>query len=382
MTNPFEPSGQQNQQGAPQWPAFPGTSAPQAPGSADQTPAGSAGQGPEEPKKYPFEAFPPTPPSGNPQQSPFGEQQPQQSQFGQQQPAFGEQQPPFGGVQQPQFGQPQPPQQFGQPGYTPGMAMPMAPQGPQKPNIVGIIAMVAAVVGTALACFKLTMGFGWILLPLAFILGIVALFLKNTGKVAAIIAILLSIVGTIVAACMFIYVVSKDVVDSYTGGETVVSNGSGASGGAAKGGTKGEGSSREKPLPIGSTIQNDDWEITVNSVDLNADSKLKAHSKYNDAAADGNVQILVNMTYKYKGSKSEGEHLFPRVDYVTASGNSISWSKKYLRVPEQFDVSQTLYNGASATGNIAFEVPKADVDKGTLAVTPGFTGEKKFFAVK
>ncbi|QGU01816.1 Telomeric repeat-binding factor 2 [Corynebacterium kalinowskii] len=255
-------------------------------------------------------------------------------------------------------------------------------QGPKKPNILGIIALVLAVLGTVLACIKAVMALGWIALPIAFIMGIVALFMKNQGKAAAIAAIVISVVGTMVAGAMAVFFVAKDFDDELTGGETVVSNGGSKNDPKGIVGGKDEkGLSRENPLPVGSTIENKDWIVTVNSVDLNAAAKIKAENEFNDDPKPGNVQIMANLTYKYKGSKPEGEYLIPMVEYVTTSGNSISWTDTFLMAPNELESVNTMYNGASATGNIPFEVPAADVEKGTLAVSPGFLGDKRFFAV-
>lgn len=74
-----------------------------------------------------------------------------------------------------------------------------------KPSIIGLIALGAAALGTILACIPATIIIGWILLPIAFILSIVAFFIRGK-KWAPIAAISLSVVGTIIAIVVAIVI--------------------------------------------------------------------------------------------------------------------------------------------------------------------------------
>lgn len=84
----------------------------------------------------------------------------------------------------------------------------------KKPNVLGIIALVAAVIGFIFACIPGALIVGWILLPIAFILSIVALFLKGT-KWPAIVGLIVSIVGTIVGVIVFFAVVAGAVDNAF-----------------------------------------------------------------------------------------------------------------------------------------------------------------------
>lgn len=86
----------------------------------------------------------------------------------------------------------------------------------KKPrNVVGLIALIVAVVGTVFACIPGALIVGWILLPIAFILGIVSLFLPRKARAMGIIGIVLSIVGTIIGFGVFFAVVSSAVDDAF-----------------------------------------------------------------------------------------------------------------------------------------------------------------------
>src|SRR5688572_32344571 len=88
---------------------------------------------------------------------------------------------------------------------------PPAPTAPKNRNVLGIIALVASVVGFVFACIPGALIVGWILLPIAFILALVALF-QAGSKWPAITGLILSIVGTIVGFVVFLVVVT-DAVD-------------------------------------------------------------------------------------------------------------------------------------------------------------------------
>jgi hypothetical protein len=85
---------------------------------------------------------------------------------------------------------------------------------PSRPNVVGIVALVVAGIGFIFACIPFVQVVAWVLLPIAFVLSIVALFLKG-GKWPAVTALILSIVGAIVGAVVFAAVAFLgQVVDS------------------------------------------------------------------------------------------------------------------------------------------------------------------------
>lgn len=74
--------------------------------------------------------------------------------------------------------------------------------GPTKLNVLGIVALVLAGIGFILACIPFVQAAAWLVLPIAFVLGIVALFLEGR-KWPAITAIIVSVVGGIIGAIVF-----------------------------------------------------------------------------------------------------------------------------------------------------------------------------------
>src|SRR5690554_1611410 len=81
---------------------------------------------------------------------------------------------------------------------------------PQK-NTIGLVALIASIVGFIFACIPGALIVGWILLPISFILAIVALAQKGKKKGMGVTALILSVVGTIVGMIVF-FVVAVDAV--------------------------------------------------------------------------------------------------------------------------------------------------------------------------
>lgn len=273
--------------------------------------------------------------------------------------------------------------QYGQPAQQGLVAAPVV----KERNVIGIIALVCAVLGLILSCIKGILLLGWILLPIGFILGVVGLFPKNKAKGTALGAVVTSIIGFIVAAVVFTMVIDDAFNDAFNKETTVTNEGNR---GAVRPGAPtegqnvtaegGDGSTRENPLPIGATLSSDEWEVTVNSVDLAATEAVMAHNPYNEEPAPGQTYVMANVTATYTGDNPQGEMPFVHIEYVTPQGNTVDGYAAV--VPEPFDLAETLFNGASTTGNFAFLVDEATAAEGVLSVAPDMFSQKKFVAVQ
>lgn len=261
-------------------------------------------------------------------------------------------------------------------------------------NTVGLIALITAIVGAVFAVIPGALVVGWILLPIAFILSIVSLFLKNQKRGQGIAALIISVVGTIIGFIVFFAVVTTAVDEAFNedveiqspgdGGEveeSVVDGEDVADEGDAE--ASGEEGSRDSPLALGTSISESDWEVTVNSVDLNATDAVLAENPLNEDPADGHGYVLANVTATYVGNEAAGDSPGgTRLEYVTADGNSFDSTANMIIAPDYFNRSETLYEGASTTGNFVVEVPMDDVENGNVLLSPSMFGDGVFFEVQ
>ena len=272
-------------------------------------------------------------------------------------------------------------QEHGAPTQTP------PPTKAKKPlNVLGLIALITAALGFIFACIPGALIVGWILLPIAFVLALVSLFLKGKPKGMGIIALIVSIVGTIVGFVVFFSVLATSVDNAIGSGDTKVvqpSSGAGATGAAAEEKPAANAGTRENPHPIGSVIESDDWRVVINSVTLAATDAVVAANQFNKPPAAGSEYVLVNYSTTYIGDDADGQMpAFVSVEYVTAEGTTVNKLDNYAVAPEPIDTMSTLYKDGTAKGNMVIEVPTATAGQGVLAVRPGMLGDKVFVAVK
>lgn len=85
----------------------------------------------------------------------------------------------------------------------------------RKPHVISWVALGLAAIGFVFACIPGALIIGWVLLPISFILSIVAFFLKGM-KWPAIVALVASVVGTIVGVVVFLSVVAGAFDDAFS----------------------------------------------------------------------------------------------------------------------------------------------------------------------
>lgn len=274
-------------------------------------------------------------------------------------------------------------QDHGAPTQTP---LPEPTKAKKPRNVLGLIALITAALGFIFACIPGALIVGWILLPIAFVLALVSLFIKDKAKWMGITALIVSIVGTIVGFAVFFSVLATSVDDAIGSGDTkVVQPSSAASdtGAAAAEKPAANAGTRDNPHPIGSVIESDDWRVVINSVTLAATDAVVAANQFNDPPAAGSEYILVNYSATFVGDDPNGQvPAFVSIDYVTAEGKTVDTLDNYAVAPEAIDTMSTLYTGATAAGNKVIAVPIATAGQGVLAVRPGMLADKVFVAVK
>lgn len=284
------------------------------------------------------------------------------------------------------------------------------PPAPGQRNTVAIVALVVAVVGFVFAVWEGAYLLGWILLPIAFVLSIVALAGRDKPKKMAVAALVISIVGTVAGVIAFMSSAARIVDEAFTDtSPTVVASEPAddasrtapsqepaddaaaeqpAEDDAATEPAEGEApaaeeeqpaselGTRAQPLALGSTIGTDEWQITVNTFTADATDEVLAANQFNEAPAEGSTYALANVTLTRVGAES-GTAFEVSFDYITAAGNVAGAHDSMTVAPDPLGYEE-LFEGASVTGNVVFEIPAADA--GVLRVTPGFFADEAFIA--
>ncbi|HHU40126.1 MAG TPA: hypothetical protein GXZ45_12705 [Propionibacterium sp.] len=271
----------------------------------------------------------------------------------------------------------------GHPQYAaPGQ--PATPPANGKPprNTVGLVALVTAIVGFVFALWEGAYIIGWILLPIAFVLSLVGLFQRDRSKRAAIVALIISIVGTVAGGIAFAGSIGR-AFESAAGGPVTAAAPAPVQGGQTEappaeqpaGDSSAQGT-RDNPYPLGGTIANNDWELTVNSFTADATQAVLAENQFNDEPAPGHQYALANVTVARLAEEAASPLFEVTVEYVTAQGNVVGSSDAMVVAPDAISPNE-LYKGASTTGNVALQVPEGD--DGLLRVRLGFLGGDDIF---
>lgn len=268
------------------------------------------------------------------------------------------------------------------PAYQPPIQTPNdQPATATKPprNKLALAALIVSVLGFIFACIPGVLIVGWVLLPVAFILAIVSLFVKGSGKGLGIAGLIISIVGTIVAAVVFFAVVATSFTDAFSDESVVVEAGEEAAqeapaDDAAAEEPVGDVGTRENPAAIGSTISSDEWTVVVNGFNADGNAAVAEANQFNDAAPAGSHYGIVNYTVTYSGEESTYAAMVG-VDLVTASGNVLNGYDTLVLLNDSMGLDE-LFAGASATGSAAFVIP--DGEEVLIRVTPGMLADDQF----
>jgi len=253
-------------------------------------------------------------------------------------------------------------------GYAPAGATgaPSAPDAApnRKPHVLGIVALVVAAIGFVFACIPGALIVGWVLLPIAFILSLVALFLKG-AKWPAITGLIVSVVGTIVGVVVFVTVVSTSFTEAFGDIDGAIAEASEAAEEAIESELATEEPVPEAPgtLEFGDTLVYDDnIELTVSAPEPYTPSEFAA-------GADQAANIAFTITITNNSTENLDPLPFPQ---LSSGGQEAS---------QIFDVSgeggqvglpptNVLLPGQSVTWISAWSV--ADPNSLTLQVSPGF----------
>ena len=240
-----------------------------------------------------------------------------------------------------------------------------------KPHVLGIIALAVAVVGFIFACIPGALIVGWILLPIAFVLSLVTLFLKGR-KWPAIAGLIVSIVGTIVGAVVFFAVVSTTFGQAFEELDGVIVEASEAAEDIPE---VDEPAEEAEPVPI-SNLAFGDTMIWEDGVELTVSAPEGYTPSEYAAGADFPNNIAFTMTIVNNSS----ENLDP-LPYERLSSGGQEASQIFDLSGDGEDVgippTTVILPGQSVTWKTAWSV--ADPNSLTMQVSPSFEYEDAIF---
>ena len=263
------------------------------------------------------------------------------------------------------------------PAYPPAVG----PQAPAKRNnTIGLIALIVSIIGSVFACVPGALIVGWVLLPIAFILGIVGLFLSGKAKGTSIAAIVVSIIGTVVGVVVFLTVASDAFKDAFDKSDLSASSPPSAGGskdGDKPGSSGDEPGSRGNPFPIGKTVTNEEWEITLGAPH-EAGAEIAAENQFNDPPKSGMEFWIVPITATYTGADTGNTSFGITVKFVGSDNRT--YDDRCGVMPTPLDDVGELYKGGVAEGNRCVAIPAGA--EGLWTVSTGFGGKPVFFVEK
>lgn len=300
---------------------------------------------------------------------------------------------------------------YGNPGGGYG-APPPQPEPPKKSSIVGIIATVLAIVGTIIGCIPVIYVVGWIMLVVAFVTGIVALFLNNQSTMWGVAALIISVVGSLITSLVFFFFMAAKFIDSLP--DTTQTPGSASSvvgttvqpwgeeetpestGSPTPTATEyfnsvpdengnqileeGTPGSRSTPLPLKTTLHGPEWAVDVSNLNFDGtDEVMAADPSYKKPEA-GRKYLVFDLTLTYTGNKTDAssEMAFLYFDPgEEKNGQPIKWD-----VDGFMDVDTPFQPQEKRTGRVAISVPENGAEDGTFGIIAPGTEIPFFLALK
>jgi hypothetical protein len=246
----------------------------------------------------------------------------------------------------------------------------------KQKNTLGRIALIVGIIGFIFACIPGALIVGWVLLPIAFILGIVGLFPSGKAKGASVAAVIISIVGAVVGVSVFFVVVGDAFGNAFKKSDLTPSSPPAVSG-PGTGPQSSDRGSRDNPLPIGETASNQDWQVTL-GVPREAWSEIAATNQFNDPPKSGMEYWIVPVTATYTGDKTGSPAFGITVKFVGSDNRT--YDDRCGVIPDPFSDVGDLYKGGTAKGNTCVAVPAGA--SGLRTVSTGFAGKPVFFVAK
>jgi hypothetical protein len=136
---------------------------------------------------------------------------------------------------------------------------------------------------------------------------------------------------------------------------------------------------RENPAPFGATARIGDWQVTLLTVDLDAEERVLAENMFNDRAPQGSRHVLIEVEAAYVGSDSGDPFWDLSWKVLGNRGNTFEDSCGVIPTPLR-DGGET-FPGGVVTGNICVVAPEEQLAGGAVIAEGLFRESRTFFAL-
>ncbi len=136
--------------------------------------------------------------------------------------------------------------------------------------------------------------------------------------------------------------------------------------------TTAERGTRDNPATPGVDVASfttgaEEVEVELGTATWDADEIVALENQFNDPPADGMVYVLLPVTVSYHGPESMLPWIDIDVTFLADDGRS--YESAWAVIPDDLQDVNDIYDGGTATGNILFELPVAQVPGGLWGVS-------------
>jgi hypothetical protein len=233
-----------------------------------------------------------------------------------------------------------------------GYAAPPAP--PKQSNAIGLIALIVAIIGFIFACIPGALVVGWVLLPIALVLGIVGVCQAGKSKGTSVSAIIVSIIGFVVGVVVFTVVVGNAFSDAFNKSDLSAPSAVPQAGSTSQASPTNERGSRENPFSIGEPVESKEWQITLGATH-EAGAEIAAENQFNDPPKTGMEFWIVPVTATHTGDKTGNLAFGISVKFV--GSDNVTYDDSCGVMPDPLSDVGDLYKGGTGKGNVCVAVP-------------------------
>ncbi|SDO72346.1 DUF4190 domain-containing protein [Geodermatophilus sp. DSM 45219] len=261
---------------------------------------------------------------------------------------------------------------------------PFQPEPPRKGSGLAIASMVLGIIALLLSWIPIVNYLAAVLAVVALGLGIPALLrarrgvaggrgLAITGLVTSVVALVLVVVTQLLFSAVI------DEVERSLDEET----GSAAAPELAQPATEGEAAPAAEVVPLGTPARVGDYEVTVDSVELDANASVAAANEFNEAPAG--QYVVTQLTVTYTGTEEGMPGWDLSAVFHGSDARQYSDAECMAVLADDALDAPTLNPGGTDTFQFCMDVPAQAIAGGQLSVEPTVSfdsDERVFYAVQ